>query len=298
MIIVIDALNKERFSDLLDDMFRLRARVFGGRLGWDVQIKDGMEIDQFDHMDPAYVIGLDEGGHVISCVRALQTTGPHMLADVFQAILDGEPPLRSANIWESTRFCVDTHRLNEAGRPNAISRATCELMIGSFEFARRSGITDIITVIDPIMDRVLKRSDNAPYGYVGSTKPMGKVSALAALLDCSIERINRVRAFAGIDEDVFASDDEVRQMLDRLKAKPTGFSRASLRLISGSASPCMPQTLASNQDIVEYCEDQLRTAKTARDQAAARALIEALAGPTKCSADSGDHPSKGKSVRH
>ena len=46
----------------------------------------------------------------------------------------------------------------------AVSLATCELMIGSLEFARRSGITDIITVIDPVINRVLKRSDNAPYG--------------------------------------------------------------------------------------------------------------------------------------
>ena len=278
MIIVIDALNKERFSDLLDDMFRLRARVFGGRLGWDVKIEAGMEIDQFDLLDPAYVIGLDDEGHVISCVRALQTTGPHMLADVFQSILDGEPPLRSANIWESTRFCVDTHRLNEGGRPNAISRATSELMVGSLEFARRSGITDIITVIDPIMDRVLKRSDNAPYDYIGSTKPMGKVSALAALLDCSVERIDRVRAFAGITGDVFAAEDDVRALLDRAKQKRVDAARALIRLVSESATVPAPHSLPTQLDIMDYCEDQISSAKTPREQAAALALIEVLTG--------------------
>lgn len=278
MIIVIDALNKERFSDLLDDMFRLRARVFAGRLGWDVNIESGMEIDRFDHLDPAYVIGLDDEGNVISCVRALQTTGPHMLADVFQSILDGEPPLRSANIWESTRFCVDTHRLKEDGRPNAISRATSELMVGSLEFARRSGITDIITVIDPIMDRVLKRSDCAPYGYVGSTKPMGKVSALAALLDCSAERIERVRAFAGITGDVFATDDEVRALLDRVKQERRDAAAARMWLIESSETVKEPQALPTQLDILEYCEDQIRTAKTPREHAAALALVAVLTG--------------------
>jgi len=207
MIIVVDALNKDKYGNLLDDMFRLRARVFGGRLGWDVEVKDGMERDKFDALDPAYVIGVDDEGHVVSCVRALQTTGPHMLADVFSSILDGEPPLRSATLWESTRFCVDTQRLTRGHDRNSVSYATCELMIGSLEFARSSGISDIVTVIDPVMDRVLKRSDNAPYDYVGSKKPMGKVSALAALLDCSPKRIERVRAFAGIRHDVFLGDD-------------------------------------------------------------------------------------------
>lgn len=210
MIIVIDAINKHLFGDVLDEMFQLRARVFSDRLGWDVSIENGREIDQFDHLDPLYLVGLDDEGNVVSCVRALQTTGPHMLSDVFSSILDGEPPLRSSRIWESTRFCVDTARLQRDGASaSAISRATCELMIATLETCRDAGISDIITVIDPVMNRVLKRSDNAPYDYVGSVKPMGKVSALAALLDCTDERIGRVRAFAGLHENVIATEAEV-----------------------------------------------------------------------------------------
>jgi N-acyl-L-homoserine lactone synthetase len=152
MILVVDALNKHLHSDILDEMFRLRARVFGDRLGWDVQIENGREIDAFDHLDPAYVIGLDESDRVVACVRALQTTGPHMLADVFSDILQGQAPLRSATIWESTRFCVDTDALEMSGRGvGTVSRATCELMVGSLEYARASGIEDIITVIDPVI---------------------------------------------------------------------------------------------------------------------------------------------------
>lgn len=80
MILVVDGLNRHLFTEVLDEMFELRARVFGGRLGWDVNIEDGKEIDQFDHLDPAYVIGLDDEGNVVAAVRALQTTGPHMLS--------------------------------------------------------------------------------------------------------------------------------------------------------------------------------------------------------------------------
>jgi N-acyl-L-homoserine lactone synthetase len=267
VIIIIDAMNKDRFSDVLDDMYRLRARVFGDRLGWDVQIKDGKEIDQFDLLDPAYVIGLDDEGHVISCVRALQTTGPHMLSDVFHAILDGQPPLRSATVWESTRFCVDTARLKE-GRPNAISSATCELMAASLEYARNSGITDIITVIDPIMDRVLKRSDCAPYDYLGKRTPMGKVDALAALLDCTQDRIDRVRAFGGVTGDVFISDDDLRALLDQRKVT--------------NVIPMPPRDITSKDSfqkgLLEYCHHQIASAQSERELEAALALVDALAG--------------------
>ncbi|MBI6629547.1 acyl-homoserine-lactone synthase [Pontibaca salina] len=215
MIIVIDGLNRHRYDRLLDEMFALRARVFGERLGWDVNITNGREIDQFDTLDPAYVIGVDDDGQVVSCVRALQTTGPHMLSEVFHEILDGDAPLRSATLWESTRFCVDTETLNHGKSRNSVSYATCELMIGSLEYAKNSGISDIVTVIDPIMNRVLKRSDCAPYDYIGKTTPMGKVSAMAALLDCTDERINRLRAFAGITDDVFVSAERAEQLSDQ-----------------------------------------------------------------------------------
>ncbi len=258
MILVIDALNKHLFADVLDEMFQLRARVFGDRLGWEVYIHNGQERDQFDDLDPAYVIGLDEEGHVISCVRALQTTGPHMLSDVFHAILDGEPPLRSATIWESTRFCVDTQRLAHDGTMAAVSRATCELMIGSLEYARASGITDIVTVIDPVMNRVLKRSSCAPYDYLGKTTPMGKVSAMAALLDCTPERIGALRDFAHIVGDVFIGNEAARALLDR------------------RAAPAPVKEDNTTSEIVAYCRAQLDAAITDEDKIAAQRLVQHL----------------------
>ena len=268
MILVIDALNEDRFADVLEDMFRLRARVFGERLGWDVTIKDGKEIDEFDALNPAYVVGLDDEGHVIACVRALQTTGPHMLADVFSSILDGQPPLRSANVWESTRFCVNTERLDRGKGRGSISHATCELMVGALEYARDSGITDIITVIDPVMDRVLKRSDNAPYGYVGSHKPMGKVSALAALLDCSEERIDRVRRFAGIEGDVFADETALRRLLDARATKTPPRS--------GEEKPSADATPVTNGEILDYCTGQIRAARSVEELEDAMTIAQEL----------------------
>ena len=54
-------------------------------------------------------------------------------------------------------------------------------MIGAFEYARAAGVEDAVAVIDPIMNRVLKRFCNAPYDYLGKATPVGKVTAIAAL---------------------------------------------------------------------------------------------------------------------
>ncbi len=264
MILIVDAHNRHHHHSVLDEMFQLRARVFGDRLGWDVRIEDGREIDEFDALDPAYVIGLDDAFNVVACVRALQTTGPHMLADVFADILQGEAPLRSATLWESTRFCVDTERLAMVGRgPGSVSRATCELMVGSLEYARSNGITDIITVIDPVMNRVLKRSDNAPYDYVGATVQMGETKAMAALLDCTEERIARVRAFAGIEGPVFV--DEGAMMAARLRQAAHGDS------------------------LTDYLIDQIDAATNPDELEAALALVDAVLGPQRGATGEAQH---------
>lgn len=207
MIYVIDSLNRQDYQPMLDEMYRLRKRVFHDRLGWDVEITDGMEIDIFDSLDPSYIVSVDSEGQVVGCVRQLQTTGPHMLSDVFSSILDGEPPLRSSRVWEATRFCVDTQRLSGGRGRNTISYVTSEIMIAAIELAISAGVTDAIAVVDPVMNRVLHRSGNGPYDYLGTPKQMGKVVAMAGLIDCTQERAARIRAFAGIEGNIFAQQD-------------------------------------------------------------------------------------------
>ncbi len=258
MIIVTDALNRDRHTDIIDEMYRLRTRVFQDRLGWDVKVTDGREFDAFDALDPVYIIALDDDGHVVGCMRLLQTTGPHMLSDVFHEILDGEPPLRSAQVWEATRFCVDTERLARAGRArNSISYVTSEVMIAAFEYGRASGILDAVAVIDPVMNRVMIRSGNAPYDYLGTAKPMGKVTAMAALMDCSEERVARLRDFSDIRHDVLTPENIVRAAFESAR-KPTTHDH-------------LPEALRT------YLEEQIAAAGSADEQTAAKALAATIA---------------------
>ncbi len=276
MIIVIDALNKHRFQGILDEMYKLRARVFQDRLGWDVKVRNGREIDEFDALDPAHVVCLDDDGDVVGCMRLLQTTGPHMLADVFHELLDGEPPLRSSRVWEATRFCVDTKKLTGGKTRNSISYVTSEVMIGAFEYAREAGVLDAVAVIDPVMNRVLIRSNNAPYDYLGSAKPMGKVTAMAALMDCSEERIRGIREFAGIEHDVFLTDEEAMKLFHRKKAKPMASTEVSHLFPETALPEPVRVTGAANSALQRYCFEQVMNAKKQEEIDAAMALVEAL----------------------
>lgn len=276
MIIVIDALNASAFGEILSEMHRLRARVFKDRLDWEVDVVNNMERDVYDDLDPAQVVCLDDDtGRVVGCMRLLQTTGPHMLTDVFASILDGEPPLRSPQVWEATRFCVDVDRLDRGRGKNSISYVTSEVMIGAFEYGMQAGITDAVAVIDPVMNRVMKRSNNAPYDYLGSPKPMGKVTALAALMDCSPERVAGIRAFSGIDHDVFGSEEAALTLFERstrtapletlrkLAAEPGGLQH------DGSAAAIAALRL--------YCLEQVNDARDDQERDKALALMQALA---------------------
>lgn len=102
MLKIIPGHQAAEYPDLTDQIFRLRARVFDGRLGWSVQVKDGWERDRFDDCDPLYAVSVDDQDRVLGTFRLLQTTGPTMLREVFQACLAEELDIWSPLIWEST----------------------------------------------------------------------------------------------------------------------------------------------------------------------------------------------------
>lgn len=69
-------------SELTMGMHRLRGRVFKERLDWDVSVTGGLEIDQYDALNPTYLLVIEQRA-VVGCVRLLPTTGANMLAHTF-----------------------------------------------------------------------------------------------------------------------------------------------------------------------------------------------------------------------
>lgn len=179
--------------ELLDQMFRLRARVFRDRLRWDVRVENGRESDEYDRMDPLYVMSIDdEGRRLRGAVRILPTTGPHMMRDVFNGFFDEPLDIVSPLIWECTRFAVDPGP-GASVTSTGVNLATCELLLGILDAAAAAGVTQVLGVSETPMLRIYRRCGWMPE-IVGRAEPRGGVSIFAGLWDVTAEARRSVAA--------------------------------------------------------------------------------------------------------
>ena len=138
---------------LADTMFRDRAAQFRDRLGWDVSVDaQGHERDEYDDMDPLYVIWQRADGLHGGSMRFLPTTGRTMVNDHFSDIAGGDA-ICSPFIWECTRFCL---------APNADGRIAAALMLGGGEVMQGFGVTRFVGVFDARMVRIYRRVGSSP----------------------------------------------------------------------------------------------------------------------------------------
>jgi acyl homoserine lactone synthase len=187
MIQLITADYYGQFIDDLSEMHRLRFRVFKERLDWDVQISGDMEIDEFDGLHPAYLIQRASDNRVQGCVRLLPSTGSTMLRDIFPILLDGAPVPTSPTIWESSRFAIDI-RPDTPKTTHGLATATYELFAGMIEFGLARQLTEIVTVTDARMERILRRA-GWPLRRIGKPRALGSTLFRAGTLSDSDSRM-------------------------------------------------------------------------------------------------------------
>ncbi|WP_325053419.1 acyl-homoserine-lactone synthase, partial [Sinorhizobium meliloti] len=90
-ILVVSPDLYEHHRGLLTQMHRLRAQVFGSRLGWDVEITADEERDEYDRLGPTYILEIDATDRVADYVRLLPAIGPTMLRQTSPQLLQGCP---------------------------------------------------------------------------------------------------------------------------------------------------------------------------------------------------------------
>ncbi|MGY4362940.1 N-acyl-L-homoserine lactone synthetase [Bradyrhizobium sp. i1.3.6] len=179
------------FVDELAEIHRLRYRVFKQRLGWDVLVSGDMEVDEFDVLRPAHLLHRATDGRIQGCVRLLPSTGPTMLRDTFPILLDGQPAPRSDQVWESSRFALDVPP--DAPKANGgLAAATYELFAGMIEFGLSMRLSEIVTVTDARMARILRRA-GWPLRSIGKPRSLGNTLAMAGYLEVSTDALERIR---------------------------------------------------------------------------------------------------------
>lgn len=209
MIKLVQGLECNSQPRLTNAMYRMRAETFSERLGWDVKVKDGMEIDEFDAINPLYLLAVDSHDNLKGSLRLLPTTGKNMLQDVFSELLDNGETVRSPLIWESTRFCVSKSAALER-TPNKLNRTTGELLAGIVEVGMLAGLQSVVSVYDARMKRVLQTA-GCPATQIGTPKKIGKVTTYAGLFAIDVAMLERIRCASGIRGSVL--EDGVEDLL-------------------------------------------------------------------------------------
>ena len=177
----------DRFPLLRDTMFRDRACQFKERLGWEVSVNDrGEERDQYDDLNPLYVIWEGADGRHQGSMRFLPTTGRCMVNEHFLNVTGGTR-VESARIWECTRFCL---------AKGAESRVAAALMLGGGELMEAFGVEHFVGVFDARMVRIYRRIGSSPdvLGSVGE----GREQISVGLWEFTPEAKTRVAAAARV----------------------------------------------------------------------------------------------------
>lgn len=134
-------------------MFRHRATQFRDRQGWDVNVNAaGEERDEYDNLNPLYVIWERADGSHGGSMRFLPTTGRTMVNEHFSHLIGGGA-IQSPRIWECTRFCL---------APGAAPRVSAALMLAGGEIMSGFGVEHFVGVFDARMVRIYRLIGAAP----------------------------------------------------------------------------------------------------------------------------------------
>lgn len=187
-----------KFPDLQSAMFRARADQFKTRLGWDVQVNaQGEERDEYDELNPLYLIWENADGSHGGSLRLLPTTGRTMINEHFSDVIGGGT-IQSPEIWECTRFCLSR---------GADPRVSAGLMMAAGACLKNFGIAHCVAVFDARMIRIYRMIGASPdvLGSIGSGRAQVSVG-MWELTDTAI---------AGVAEKSGLSQAQSQQWFDR-----------------------------------------------------------------------------------
>lgn len=167
----------------MQSMYELRDDVFKGRLGWDVTSIEGKEKDEFDDLNPVYMMSCNIRRQLEGCWRLLPTTGPYMLRDIFPQLLRGEALPEDPNIWELSRLAVQPRTNHNRTRAN-LNEVTFDMFREVYDFAVENNISRYVVVTSAAIERML-RLVGIPTQRFGDGKltRIGKVMSVCVWVD-------------------------------------------------------------------------------------------------------------------
>ncbi len=178
-------------------MYRLRHDVFHDRLGWDVVSDNGLEHDEFDELDPVYVLAKRDL-EVRGCSRLLPTTGPYMLKDVFPQLLHGKTAPQRHDVWELSRFAAAVSKSENVGF--GFGDIPVQMMQILYRFAQKNGIKRYVTVTTVAVERLIQKL-GINVIRLGAPIKIGRVLTVACTLE--IDEITEFALFDALPEQAY-----------------------------------------------------------------------------------------------
>lgn len=174
---------REFSSRELWEMHQLRAKVFKDRLGWEVPVVAGMEIDGYDALEPLYMLiresaTAEAGGTLRGCWRLLPTRGPYMLKDSFAQLLHGQQAPQGEHIWELSRFAIETGGHGRFGFSSMTLASIGHIIAHGY----LAGIEQYVTVTTTAIERLLRRAGVVTRRF-GAPLHIGVEQAVALYVD-------------------------------------------------------------------------------------------------------------------
>ncbi|CAK7260954.1 MULTISPECIES: acyl-homoserine-lactone synthase [unclassified Shinella] len=203
MYLLVQANEYYKYAGLLDQSFRLRKKVFADRLGWKVSVSDHRERDQYDDLDPAYLLWCDDRhDQLYGSIRLMPTTGPTLLYDVFRQTFPDACDLSAPGIWEGTRMCIDDEAIARDCSDLRPDRAFALLLLALCEVALDSGIHTMISNYEPHMRRIYRQA-GAELDELGRADGYGRRPVCCGAFEVSTRVLTAMRSSLNVSETLY-----------------------------------------------------------------------------------------------
>jgi acyl-homoserine lactone synthase len=192
---VITHTNKSDYSSELDQLFRIRHRIYVEEKKWRNPSNDGREIDQFDTDHAVYMVGMRDG-RIIAGSRFIPTTRPHLLSEVFPHLCTLNGVVRDPAVFEWTRGFIVPEFREAAGL--LIKAQFCTAVM---EYCLSESINQIGGIQEVYWLPLWKR-----FGWivhvVGEPSEIAGDICVPAYFDVSEDALNGVRRRAKLDRSI------------------------------------------------------------------------------------------------
>lgn len=193
MLYMVNKNNQDQYYGAIQSMHRLRKKIFCDELGWqhaDIRVDAMGEFDQFDTPEAHYLLHIGEDREVDACTRLIPTCYPYLLGDVFPDLVGDMGVPRSWDVWETSRYCVDTSK--------APKTMMGTLAAGMLEFALNNDIHSYVSVSDIRIEMIIRR-----YGWkpkrLGDTINTGTDISAGELFTVTPEVYQKVCSKSGVE---------------------------------------------------------------------------------------------------